>query len=376
MKVLAEYGRNQDSNITRLSASPTGCPSSRCPIWPTHGRVEGRRARATTTSCGDLTNALRVEGDRRTSRRSTRTRSAGSGTPTSARRRSCSTASCGAATTPTIVPRLVRWLLARARTAAGATRRRTRPRSSRSCRYYRKFESETPDMTATVAAGRRRPSAPRRSRAASSTAQADSLAMPDLLAAGRRRHRARLAIARDGAGHALLQHAPAVRADRCRRRRPTRASAIERRYEKFVESGDAARRPRRSAPAISIRVTLTLTLPQGTAASSPSPTRCRPASKPWTAGSARRRRTSRETHRRATPTRRLDGVVATRRLRSRREVRRSRRSSSRRAWAKARHEFSYIVRATTSGTFRGGRHMGRGDVRAGVNGRTATRDDR
>ena len=266
-------------------AWPIGCRSSRCRTWPMRWRrrrrgsaLRRRRPPAHERDAGRRRSRAR-RGDRLGRAR------AGSGTRTSARRRSCSTASSRAATTRSSCPASCAGCCRRARTAAGATRRRTRPRSRRSSRYYKKFEAETPNMTATVAIGDahdRQRDVPRPHRRRRSTVR---LAMPDLLQAGRR----------PAPKPTSRSRAPGPAGCTTRRGCSTSPSTppppsdqgmrVERRYERFVENGDSSRPATTFAAGDLIRVTLTITLPQErrfVAVTDALPA----ASRPSTAGSA------------------------------------------------------------------------------------------
>ena len=133
VKVLAEHGRNQDSNITRLVGfdRPAACVRL---VVPGRRDVGGRPRRAcdTKTSCG--VSAMRC-GSRATAptcRNSIRMRSSGCGTPMSGPRRWSSTDSSAGATTRRSCRNWCAGCSPRERKDAGATRRRTRRRSTRS----------------------------------------------------------------------------------------------------------------------------------------------------------------------------------------------------------------------------------------------------
>jgi uncharacterized protein YfaS (alpha-2-macroglobulin family) len=125
--------------------------------------------------------------------------------------------------------------------------------------YYRRFENEVPNLTATVSIGSRTiGTAAFQGR--STEAQHVRVAMPDLLRrvpAGAERE---LAIARAGTGPVFyatrLQYAPST---------PLPATdqgfRIERRYERFVENGESPAATAFAAGDL-IRVTLTIDVPQ------------------------------------------------------------------------------------------------------------------
>ena len=213
--------------------------------------------------------------------------------------------------------------------------------------YYRKFESDVPDMTATVAIGTR-PVGTATFRGRSSAASAVQLAMPDLLRqvpAGAERD---LALSRAGTGRlfysARVQYSPIE---------PLPAGnegiRVERTYERFVERADNPAATTFNAGDL-IRVNLTITLPQErryVAVSDPllggveaidgffrttASDLARDASADDTAGS---RRWWFE----------RDGFDHVDKFDDRVELFATRLSAG-------RHTFSYLVRATTAGTFR------------------------
>jgi uncharacterized protein YfaS (alpha-2-macroglobulin family) len=160
---------------------------------------------------------------------------------------------------PVFVQRFVRWLLAARRSGRWGNTQENATALESLVTYYRAFESAAPDMAATVAVGQQAVGAVQ-FRDRSTTAQQVRLAMPDLLRhipAGDERD---LTLSRTGTGRlfytARLEYAlsdPPAPADQGIR--------VERRYEKFVENGT-------SIPGVSfaagdlVRVTLTITVPQ------------------------------------------------------------------------------------------------------------------
>ncbi len=259
VKVLAEYGRNQDSNINRLVAM-----GDRLPIFALSYLADALSASRVRDARYDdivrrITNAVRVEGDAAHVEEldsealrwlwNSNVRATALVLDGFVRR----------GDNATLVPGLVRWLLSsRTRGRWGNTQENATALESL-VSYYKTFESDIPNMTATVAIGSR-PAGTATFRGRSSTARDVQLAMPDLLRqvpAGAERE---LAVSREGTGrlyytarldYALAEPPPAV----------DLGMRVERRYERFVENGD-------SAPGVSfnagdlIRVTLTLTLPQ------------------------------------------------------------------------------------------------------------------
>jgi uncharacterized protein YfaS (alpha-2-macroglobulin family) len=161
---------------------------------------------------------------------------------------------------PAMVPRLVRWLLGARRDGRWTNTQENATALEALVSYYHAFEAEAPDMTATVAIGDR-PIGTATFRGRSTTSNDVRLAMPDLLRqipAGAERD---LTFSREGTGRlyyaARLQYQPTT----------TPAASdqgvrVERRYERFTETDGTA------GPAATtfnagdlIRVTLTITVP-------------------------------------------------------------------------------------------------------------------
>ncbi len=259
VKMLAEFGRDQDSNITRLVGV-----ADRMPVFALSYLLD---AMAATKDRGPryvavlarITNALRVEGDQthvqelnedalgwiwHSNIRSTAIVLSGL-----ARRQDA----------PVVVPGLVRWLnLARKDGHWGSTQSNATTLEAM-VRYYRAFESEVPDMTATAAIGERTlGTATFQGR--SLVAQQLRLAMPDLLRMAAAGSTTQLTVSKAGAGrlyfstrfqYALQQALPAL----------DQGMRVERRYETFVENGDGRVDTSFSAGDV-VRVVLRVTLPK------------------------------------------------------------------------------------------------------------------
>jgi uncharacterized protein YfaS (alpha-2-macroglobulin family) len=258
-KILAEYGRNQDSNINRLIGVV-----DRMPIFALSYLADALAASNVRDARYDdvvrrLTNALRVEGDRAHAEEldpetllwiwSTNVRSTALVLEGFVRR----------GDDPVFVQRMVRWLLAARKDGRWSNTQENATALESLVAYYRKFEAEVPDMTATVALASR-PIGTATFRGRSAAPSEVRLAMPDLLRqipAGAERE---LAVSRAGTGRvyyaARLQYAPTE---------PLPATDqgihVERRYEKFVENGTGTPATAFSAGDL-IRVTLTLSLPK------------------------------------------------------------------------------------------------------------------
>ena len=153
----------------------------------------------------------------------------------------------------------MRWLLAARRNGRWNNTQENATALESLVGYYKVFEAEIPNMTASVAIGSNTVgSATFRGR--SSTAQSVRLAMPDLVrqvAAGTEKE---LTMTRAGTGHlyyssrlqfVLTEPLPAL----------DQGMRVERRYERFAESGTSPAATSFAAGDL-IRVTLTLTLPK------------------------------------------------------------------------------------------------------------------
>jgi uncharacterized protein YfaS (alpha-2-macroglobulin family) len=259
VKVLAEHGRNQDSNINRLVAM-----ADRLPIFALSYLADALNAsRIRDARYQDIirrvTNAVRVEGDAAHVEEldsealrwlwNSNVRATALVLDGFVRR----------GDNATLVPGMVRWLLGtRTRGRWGNTQENATALESL-VSYYKAFETDIPNMTATVAIGSR-PAGTATFRGRSSAARDVQLAMPDLLRqvpAGAERE---LAVSREGTGrlyytarldYALAEPPPAI----------DLGMRVERRYERFVERGESTPATTFNAGDL-IRVTLTLTTPQ------------------------------------------------------------------------------------------------------------------
>ena len=254
-----------------------------------------------------------------------------------------------------LVARMVRWLLRRARRAAGATRRRTASPWRRSSTTTRSARRRCPTSGPWSGWAREHAGHGARSRAGPPTAQAVDLPMPELPRA-RRGQRARpVARAGRGRGHALLHRAPDVRGGRARCATASiRDSAIERAYAPATATGGRARRrrPRRSRPATSCRVTLDPALPKErryVAVTDPLPAGFEPVES-WFATTASDLARAQDGARR----RRGDdwALVANAAASTTSSATTTACCSSPRGSPRASTRFTYVARATTSGTFR------------------------
>ena len=230
------------------SRASTGWPSAADVRAVVSGRRAGRLERPRAALSGRRPAPVERAPDRRRSRprRGDGRRRArrGCGTRTCARRRSCSTASRAARTTATFVAPLARWLLAARTNGRWGTTHENAMALEALVAYYRAFEAEVPQMTATVALGRR-PSARGVQRPIDDGAQAADVDAGSR-EAGRRHGAADLSISRTGTGRVYytarvqsLVPEPPEAVDRGFR--------VERRYERVCNRTARARRRRRSA---------------------------------------------------------------------------------------------------------------------------------
>jgi uncharacterized protein YfaS (alpha-2-macroglobulin family) len=258
-KILAEYGRNQDSNINRLLGMVDRLPMFALSYLADALAASNIRDARYNDVVRRLTNALRVEGDRAYAEEldsdallwvwSSNVRSTALILDGFVRR----------GDDPTFVQRMVRWLLLARRNGRWSNTQENATALESLVAYYRKFEADVPNMTATVAVASQ-PIGTATFRGRSTVPTEVRLAMPDLLRqipAGAERE---LAISRAGTGRvfysARLQYAqtsPLPATDQ--------GILVQRRYEKFVENGAGTPATSFNAGDL-IRVTLTLTLPK------------------------------------------------------------------------------------------------------------------
>jgi uncharacterized protein YfaS (alpha-2-macroglobulin family) len=158
-----------------------------------------------------------------------------------------------------MVSRLVRWTLAVRRDGRWRNTQENATALEALVAYYKKFETEIPDMTASVTLGRSAlGTATFKGR--SSAMQAVRIAMPDLLRQTTAGAEQELAMSRAGTGRLYystrLQFAPIEAPP------PSdQGIHIERRYEKFVENGEGPAATSFNAGDL-IRVTLSISLPK------------------------------------------------------------------------------------------------------------------
>jgi alpha-2-macroglobulin len=348
VKVLAEHGRNQDSNITRLVGM-----ADRMPVFALSYLADAIASTGTRGARYDdivrrLSNAIRIEGERAHVQEldseqllwlwNSNTRTSALVLDGLVRRND----------DPVHVQRLVRGLLGAREDGRWGNTQENATALEALVGYYKKFESETPDMTATVAVGGR-PVGTAQFRGRSTTPAQVALAMPDLLQqvpAGAERE---LALTRAGTGrlfyatrlqYALTTPLP-VAEDGIR---------VERTYAPYVEDGDKPAATSFAAGDL-VRVTLTVTVPQErrfVAVRDPLPGGAE-AVDGWF------RTTALDLARdRAVPNADDDGPLAwfdrggfdhVEKYDDRVELFATR-------LAQGRHTFTYLVRATTAGTFR------------------------
>ena len=265
VKVLGEWGRNQDSHITRLVAQ-----AQRMPVFAMSylldamaaAKDRGPRYQALLTR---VTNALRVEGDEAHVQElnpevltwiwHSNTRATALVLDGLVRRGDApSTDDPGP-----VIPGLVRWLLAAQRNGHWGDTQSNATTLEGLVAYYRRFEREVPDMTATATVGTTQVGTAT-FRGRSVVSQRLQVTMANLLRAVATSGSTPLTMSRTGTGRlyasARLTFTPLEPA-------PARDQGmrVERRYERFVESGDGPVSTQ-FAPGDLVRVVLKVTTPQ------------------------------------------------------------------------------------------------------------------
>jgi hypothetical protein len=258
VKVLTEYGRNEGPNITRLLRAVDRMPIFALSYLADALAASNDRGPRYQDLTRRLSNALRIEGNQRHVEELDSDALAwlwNSNARATALVLEGFVRRDGNAAT---VQPMVRWLLAARRNGRWGNTQENATALEALVTYYRKVETDVPDMTATVSLGTGTLGAAT-FRGRSPASQDVRLAMPDLLRqipAGVERD---LAVSRTGTGRVYystrLQFAPAdppPAADQGIR--------VERQYERFVENRDNPAATSFNAGDL-IRVTLTITLP-------------------------------------------------------------------------------------------------------------------
>jgi uncharacterized protein YfaS (alpha-2-macroglobulin family) len=265
VKVLAEWGRTPDAAITRLLATP-----ERLPVFAMSYLLDAMAARNNRgpqyqALLTRLSNALRVEGDEAHVQElnpdalgwiwHSNTRSTavvldglvrrGDGTSTE--------------TPTTIVSGLVRWLLAAQRNGHWGDTQSNATTLQGMVSYYRRFERDVPDMTATATLGTTQlGTATFRGR--SVVSQQIAVAMPQVLRAVASGSTAPLTLSKTGTGRlyasARLSFTPSTPPEA-----RDQGFRVERHYERFVENGTGPTLTQ-FAPGELVRVVLKVTTPQ------------------------------------------------------------------------------------------------------------------
>ncbi len=257
-RVLAEHGRNQDSNVTRLLGTIDRLPVFGLSSLADAMAAGGARGPRYDDVLRRLTNALRVEGNRAHVEEidsdalawlwNSNTRSTALVLQGFVER----------GDDPVLVAALVRWLLQARENGRWRNTQENATALEALVAYYRRFEADVPDMTARASLdGRSIGTA--RFRGRSSAAQEVALAMPDLLRRVAAGTDAELAIERSGTGRlyyaARLRYVPDVAPS------PTeQGMRVERRYERYVAEGASPAATAFLAGDL-IRVTLAVTTP-------------------------------------------------------------------------------------------------------------------
>ena len=259
VKVLTEYGRNQDSNITRLAGMVDRLPVFALSYLADAMASSPNRGARYDDVVRRIGNAVRAEGDRVFVQEldsdelrwlwNSNVRSTALALEGLVRRNDSAQ----------MVPGLVRGLLLARTNGRWSNTQENATALEALVAYYKKFEADVPNMAATVSLGQK-PIGSATFRTRSSVPQSVRLAMPDLLrqvAAGAEQD---LVVSRAGTGRlfytARLQYVPGT---------PPPPSdqgfTVERRFERFVENGSAPPATSFSAGDL-VRVTLTITLPK------------------------------------------------------------------------------------------------------------------
>jgi alpha-2-macroglobulin len=346
VKILTEYGRNEDANITRLTQMADRLPVFALSYLADAMAASNARGPRYDDVVRRLYNAVRVEGDQAHIEEidtdalawlwNSNVRATALVLDGFVRRKD----------DPQFVPGLVRWLLAARRNGRWNNTQENATALESLVGYYKVFEAEIPNMSASVAIGSNTVGAAT-FRGRSSTTQSVRLAMPDLVrqvAAGTEKE---LTMTRAGTGHlyyssrlqfVLTEPLPAL----------DQGMRVERRYERFTESGASPAASSFAAGDL-IRVTLTLTLPKErryVAVNDPLPAGVE-AVDSWfrTTASDLAKDASASSDDKSWETRyRRGGFDHVEKYDDRVSLFATRLSEG-------RHEFSYIVRATTAGTF-------------------------
>ena len=257
VKVLAEYGRNQDSNITRLVSV-----ANRLPVFALSYLADAMAAaRDRGPRYQDIvrrvTNALRVEGDRAHVEEIDQDSLGWLWNSNVRATAIVLDGFVGRGDNPTLVPSLVRWL-----TGARASGRWNNTQENATAllafvSYYKAFEATPPNMTATVQLGAASIGGATFQGRSTAAAAPIHVAMKDLIAATAPTG---LTFSRTGDGRLYyttrLQYAvkdPQPATDQGMR--------VERRFERFVESGAGTAASSFAAGDL-VRVTLRVTLPK------------------------------------------------------------------------------------------------------------------
>lgn len=257
VKVLAEYGRNQDSNITRLVSI-----ANRLPVFALSYLAD---AMASAKDRGPryqdiirrISNALRVEGDRAHVEEIDQD---ALGWLWNSNIRATAIVLDGFVTrgdNPTLVPSFVRWLTGARTSGRWSNTQENATALLAFVSYYKAFEATPPNMTATVRLGAASIGGASFQGRSTTAAAPIHVAMKDLIAATAPTS---VNISRTGDGRLYfttrLQYAskdPQPATDQGLR--------VERRFERFVESGSSPEATSFAAGDL-VRVTLRVTLPK------------------------------------------------------------------------------------------------------------------
>jgi uncharacterized protein YfaS (alpha-2-macroglobulin family) len=366
-KVLAEYGRNVDSNITRLYRNVDRLPVFALSYLADAMVDSKERGPRYDDLLRRIINAMRIEGDRAHVQEldedallwlwNSNVRSTALVLDGLVRR----------GDDPVFVQRSVRWLLGARENGRWRNTQENATALEALVAYYKTFEADPPDFSATVSIANRSIGSAR-FQGRSTTTQQVRLAMPDLLKQVAQGAERELAFSRAGTGRLYyttrLQFVPDE---------PPPPSDqgihVERRYERFVENGGDSPAATTFSAGDLVRVTLALTLPKErryVAVSDMMPAGFE-AIDGWfrtTAGDLARDASQQSSDVSWMERWRRGGFDHVEKHDDRVLLFATRLSEG-------RHEFSYLVRATTSGTFRASGTRAEEMYAPEVNGRTA-----
>ena len=255
VKVLAEYGRNQDSNITRLVGIANRLPMFALSYLADAMSAAKDRGPRYQDIVRRLSNALRVEGDRAHVEEIDQD---ALGWLWNSNVRATSIVLDGFVArgdNPTLVPSLVRWLTGARTSGRWSNTQENATALLAFVSYYKKFEATPPNMTATVQLGASSIGTATFQGRGTTAATPIHVAMKDLIAATAP---ADLTISRAGEGR-LYFTTRLQSASKDPQPATDQGMRVERKFERFVETGASPAATSFAAGDL-VRVTLRVTL--------------------------------------------------------------------------------------------------------------------